>query len=49
MYQNSRESCLLSFAYFVEGMTDNSFFKPALHSLYPTEEIVLDYLGNTNV
>ena len=49
MYQNSRESCLLSFAYYVEGMTDNSFFKPALHSLYPTEEIVLDYLGNTNV
>ena len=49
MYQNSRESCLLSFAYYVEGMTDSSFLKPALHSLYPTEEIVLDYLGNTNV
>ena len=49
LYQNSRESCLLSFAYYVQGMTNNTFFKPALHSLYPTEEIVLDYLGNTHV
>ena len=49
MYQNSRASCLLSFYYYVHGLSDNTFFKPGLHSLYPTEEIVLDYLGNTNV
>ena len=49
MYQNSRASCLLSFYYYVHGLSGNTFFKPGLHSLYPTEEIVLDYLGNTNV
>ena len=49
MYQNSRASCLLSFYYYVHGLSGNTFFKPGLHSLYPTEEIVLDYLGSTNV
>ena len=31
-------------------MGPNSFFKPGLHTLTPTsEDIVLDYLGNTEV